>query len=188
MLDTLILIGSGLTGLATIVAIRSHNRLAALDARCDTAFADIDVQLKHRHSLIGNLVETVRGAANHELSVLTEVTRARAGALQATSPDMRLEAETQLGQSINQMLAVVERYPEIAATDHFRELRDEMANAERLIAAARRFYNLAVDEYNATRTQFPANLMADRMMLGRRQPFDLGIERVLLDEPVAVKF
>src|SRR5215204_4936388 len=87
-------------GLAVALAWWTHNRLMALDERCATAFADVDVQLKHRHNLIPGLVETVRGYAGHELTVLTEVTRARANALSAASPDTRLEAETQVGQSI----------------------------------------------------------------------------------------
>ena len=188
MIDTLVLFGSAAIGLASWVGIRSHNRLIALDTRCDTAFADIDVQLKHRHSLIPNLVETVRGYAAHEAKVLTEVTQARAAALNSHQPEMRLDAETQLGQTINQLLAVAERYPTLTASPHFAELRAEMADCEHRITAARRFFNMAVDEYNATRQQFPAALFAERMQLGRRMPFDLGVERVILDEPLAVKF
>ncbi len=174
-----------------LVALRclfTYNRLVALDQRCDTAFADVDVHLKHRHNLIPGLVETVRGYAGHERAVLEEVTRARAGALQASGPDMRLNAETQLGQSINSVLSMVEKYPELQASGHFRELRMELTGAENRITAARRFYNLAVEEYNAKLRQFPANVIGARLRLSRRKPFDIGIERVLLDEPVAIKF
>src|SRR3712207_204161 len=82
----------------------TYNRLMALDERCNTAFADVDVQLKHRHNLIPGLVETVRGFVGHEAAVLTEVTKARASALRASGPEMRLEAESQVGQSINSLL------------------------------------------------------------------------------------
>jgi len=174
--------------LAGAVAWSTYNRLVALDERCNTAFADVDVHLKHRHSLIPGLVETVRGLVGHEFAVLTEVTKARAGALRAAGPEMRLEAETQVGQSISSLLSVVERYPELQASAHFRDLRKELADAENRITASRRFYNLAVDEFNATLRQFPGNAIGAAVRLGRRKPFDLGVERVLIDEPVAIRF
>ena len=164
----------GAVALAGILAWLTYNRLMALDERCNTASADIDVQLKHRHSLIPGLVETV--------------TRARASALRASGPEMRLEAETQVGQSLNTLMSVVERYPEIQASSHFRELRQELSDAENRITAARRFYNLAVDEFNATLRQFPGNGIGNAVRLSRRKPFDLGVERVLLDEPLAIRF
>jgi LemA protein len=170
------------------LAWSSYNRLMALDERCNTAFADVDVQLKHRHNLIPGLIETVRGFAGHERAILTEVTSARAQALQATGPEMRLEAETQVGQSLNSLLSIAERYPDIQASAHFRELRAGLTDAENRVTAARRFYNLAVNELNATLRQFPGNLVGGGVRLGRRKQFDLGIERVLLDEPVAVRF
>ena len=94
-MEILLMIVASAVALAVALAWSTHNRLMALDERCATAFADVDVQLKHRHNLIPALVETVRGYAGHELTVLTEVTRARANALSAASPDTRLEAETQ---------------------------------------------------------------------------------------------
>ena len=187
-MDMIWLMGGGSLALAVTMGWSSYNRLVALDERCDTAFADIDVQLKHRHNLIPGLIETVRGFAGHEHTILTEVTQARASALRASGPEMRLEAEAQVGQSLNTLLTVVERYPEIQASSHFRELRMELTDAENRITAARRFYNLAVDEFNATLRQFPGNLIGAAGRLGRRRPFDLGIERVLLDEPVAIRF
>jgi LemA protein len=101
---------------------------------------------------------------------------------------MRLEAETQLGQCLNSMMTVVEQYPDLRASDHFRELRMELSDAENRITAARRFYNLAVGEYNSTLRQFPGNVVGAKRRLSTRRPFDLGVERVLLDEPVALKF
>ncbi|HZF42312.1 MAG TPA: LemA family protein [Sphingomonadaceae bacterium] len=179
---------AGAVAFALLAVSATHNRLMQLDERCESAFADVDVQLKHRHNLIPGLVETVRGFASHERGVLTEVTQARAGALQAAAPNMRLEAETQLGQSLTALMSVVEKYPEIAASGHFRELRAELSDSENRITAARRFYNLAVAEYNATLRQFPGNLIAQRKPLDRRRTFDLGVERVLIDEPVPISF
>ncbi len=170
------------------MAVASYNRLMALDERCNTAFADVDVHLRHRHDLIPGLVEAVRGFVGHEYAVLTEVTKARAGALSATAPETRLEAETQIGQSINSLLTVVERYPDLQASSHFRDLRTQLIDAEHRITASRRFFNLAVDEFNATLRQTPGNLIGGAFRLGRRRPFDLGLERVLLEEPVAIRF
>ncbi len=174
--------------LAALIIWLFYNRLAALDERCETALADIDALLKHRHDLIPGLVETVRAFAGHETTVLTEVTRARASALQATRTDMRLEAETQLGQSINSLLSVVENYPELQAGGHFRELRVELTDTHNRITAARRFYNLAVNEFNSTLRQFPANLVAAVTRLARRKAFDIGAQREALDAPITMKF
>lgn len=170
------------------LALRTHNRLVALDQRCETAFADIDVHLKHRQNLIPALVETVRGFAKHESEILLGVTQARAEALQAATPEMRLSAEKKLTQNINALIGMAERYPELKASGHFGELRRELVDAENRITASRRFYNLAVGEYDATLRQFPGSYIARLSKMSVRMPFDLGIERVLIDEPVAIKF
>jgi LemA protein len=170
------------------VAFTTHNRLVALDQRCDTAFGDIDVHLKHRHNLIPPLVETVRGFAKHENDILLGVTRARAEALQATSPDMRLSAEQNLTQNINALIGAAERYPELKASTHFSELRQELVDVENRVTASRRFYNLAVEEYDTTLRQFPGSTIGRLFKMNMRMRFDLGIERVLIDEPLAVKF
>jgi LemA protein len=187
-MDLILMLGAGAVVLSGAVAWSTYNRLMALDERCNTAFADVDVQLKHRHNLIPGLVESVRGFVGHEHAVLTEVTRARASALRASGPETRLEAETQVGQSITSLLSVVERYPELQASSHFRELRMELTDAENRITASRRFYNLAVDEFNATLRQFPGNVIGAAGRLGRRKAFDLGVERVLIDEPATFRF
>src|SRR5918998_4398110 len=184
-----IVVGSvGLVGLAIALAWSTFNRLMALDERCNTAFADVDVHLKHRQNLIPGLVETVRGFANHENEILLGVTQARTAALQAVAPEMRLEAEKNLTQNINALIGVAERYPELQASSHFSDLRRELVDAENRITASRRFYNLAVGEYGATLRQFPGSAIARLFKMNVRMPFDLGIERVLIDEPVAIKF
>jgi LemA protein len=170
------------------VAFTTHNRLVALDQRCDTAFGDIDVHLKHRHNLIPPLVETVRGFAKHENDILLGVSRARAEALQATSPDMRLSAEQNLTQNINALIGMAEHYPELKASTHFSELRQELVDVENRVTASRRFYNLAVEEYDTTLRQFPGSTIGRLFKMNMRMRFDLGIERVLIDEPLAVKF
>jgi LemA protein len=170
------------------IAFATHNRLVALDQRCETAFGDIDVHLKHRHNLIPPLVETVRGFAKHESDILQGVTQARAEALQAASPEMRLSAEQNLTQNINALIGMAERYPELKASTHFSELRRELVDAENRVTASRRFYNLAVEEYGTTLRQFPGSYIGRLFNMNRRMRFDLGIERVLIDEPLAVKF
>jgi LemA protein len=182
------IVAGSLFGFMLLIVWLFYNRLAALDERCDTALADVDALLKHRHDLIPGLIETVRGFAGHESAVLTEVTRARASALRATRPDARLEAEIQLGQSINSLLSVVENYPDLQAGNHFRELRAELTDTHNRITAARRFYNLAVNEFNSTLRQFPANLVGSITRLARRKAFDIGAQRDALEAPIPVKF
>ena len=192
MLLTLILVCAAalalLIAVPAYIAFATHNRLVALDQRCDTAFGDIDVHLKHRHNLIPPLVETVRGFAKHENDILQGVTAARAEALQAGSPEMRLSAEQNLTQNINALIGMAERYPELKASTHFSDLRRELVDAENRITASRRFYNLAVEEYDTTLRQFPGSTIGRLFKMNMRMRFDLGIERVLIDEPLAIKF
>jgi LemA protein len=170
------------------IAFRTHNRLVALDQRCETAFGDIDVHLKHRHNLIPPLVETVRGFVKHESDILLGITEARAAALQAATPEMQLNAEKNLTQNINALIGMAERYPELKASTHFVDLRRELVDAENRITASRRFYNLAVEEYDTTLRQFPGSYIGRLFKMNVRMRFDLGIERVLIDEPLAFKF
>ena len=170
------------------IAFATHNRLVALDQRCETAFGDIDVHLKHRHNLIPPLVETVRGFAKHENDILMGVTQARAEALQAGSPEIRLSAEQNLTQNINALIGMAEHFPELKASAHFSELRRELIDSENRVTASRRFYNLAVEEYGTTLRQFPGSTIGRLSRMNMRMPFDLGIERMLIDEPLAIKF
>ena len=171
-----------------VLYLTTFNRLVALDQRCDTAFADIDAHLKHRQNLIPGLVETVRGFAVHEHDILLGVTQARTEALQAVTPELRMKAEKNITQQINALIGMAERYPDLKASSHFSELRAELVAAENRITASRRYYNLAIGEYDATLRQFPGNVVARLRRMSRRLPFDLGFERVLIDEPLALKF
>ena len=177
-----------LIAMPAYIAYATHNRLVALDQRCETAFGDIDAHLKHRHNLIPPLVETVRVFTKHESDILLGVTRARAEALQANSPEMRLSAEQNLTQNINALIGMAEHFPELKASTHFSELRRELIDAENRVTASRRFYNLAVEEYGTTLRQFPGSYIGRLFNMNVRTRFDLGIERVLIDEPLAIKF
>jgi LemA protein len=138
--------------------------------------------------LIPPLVEAVRAFTKHENDVLLGVTEARAAALQAATPEMQLTAEKNLTQNINALIGMAERYPELKASTHFVELRRELVDAENRITASRRFYNLAVEEYATTLRQFPGSYIGRLSKMNVRMPFDLGVERVLIDEPLALKF
>ena len=164
-----------------------HERLGELDERCTAAFADIDVLLIERHALIPQLVETVRGMTKHESNVLVEVTQARALAL-ASAGTVRLEAEQQVGQCLMSLLNVVENYPEVAASSHFHHLRTEIVRIEDKLAAARRFYNLTVEEMNATRRSFPDNMIAAVTRIEPRACFALTGPREAYDRPAEIRF
>jgi LemA protein len=155
----------------------SNNRLIALEERCDNAFADIDTMLKQRHDLIPGLVDTVRNIAGHESAMLDKIIAARAAAVRPAAPEARQAAEAELGQTVSSALTIVEAYPELAASSHVRDLREQFTALENRITAARRFHNLTVSEYNATLRQFPTSMIGYRKQLARKPLFDLGSER-----------
>ncbi|MEZ5817762.1 MAG: LemA family protein [Hyphomicrobiaceae bacterium] len=173
--------------LPLVVMVAVYNRLAVLARRCEQAFADVDVQLRHRHDLIPSLVETVRSFAGHEAAILDSVMKARTDALRAVGSADKLEAETMLTSSINKLLAVVEANPTIQAGSHFAELRGELVDVNNKISAARRFFNLAVGEYNGVLDQFPGNLIGRRFGLREKRAYSLGLDRVFVEEAPAVK-
>ncbi|MBI1868504.1 MAG: LemA family protein [Methylocystis sp.] len=152
------LIFLGLIALIGLWLIGSYNGLVSLRQRCRQAFSDIDVQLKQRHDLIPNLVETVKGYAAHERGTLDDVVKARNAAVSAQGPAARGAAEGALSDALGRLFALAEAYPDLKANQNFRQLQDELADIENKIAAARRFFNNASAEYNATREGFPAAL------------------------------
>jgi LemA protein len=143
-----------------VLCVITYNRIIALRQVRKNAFSDIDVQLKLRHDLVPNLVETVKGYAGHEKGVLEQVTAARASAMKGGSMDERAKAEGALGAAMMNLLAVSENYPQLKANDNFRDLQAQLSDIENKIAAARRFFNNATAEYNACIQQFPAVLIA----------------------------
>jgi len=181
-----ILIGLGLLALFVIVM---YNRLVALRQAWKNAFADIDVQLKQRHDLVPNLVETVKGYAAHESGVLQKVTEARAAAMRAASPAEKGAAEAALSGALMNLMAVAENYPQLKANDNFRQLQDELADLENKIAAARRFFNNAVAEYNASIEQFPSVVFAGPLGFSHAEMFTLDAsEKVEASTPPKVSF
>ena len=163
--------------------VSAGNLLSALDARCDTAFADIDVHLKHRHDLIPRLVEVLKGQTNYEAEMVDSINAARTDALNAISPSIRLEAEKKLNAQVVNMLSFMEKDPALRSLPDYRHLRDEITECDERITAARRFHNLAIEEYNMALTQWPTSKVATNRRMSKRQAFDLGLDRVLMNEP-----
>lgn len=154
-----------------------YNRLVSLKQKRNSAFSDIDVQLKQRYNLVPQLVETVKGYAKHENDVFTKVTEARAQVGQASQAGTdRMNAEGMLGGALMNLFAVAENYPDLKADSNFRELQRELSDIENKIAAARRFYNNTTSEYNASIQQFPALLIAGPLGFREETFFELDDE------------
>jgi LemA protein len=158
---------------AVVIAIGVYNRIQALRQRRKSAFADVDVQLKLRYDLVPNLVETVKGYASHEKSLLENVTAARAAAMRGGGIADRVKAEQALGASMAGLIAIAENYPQLKADANFRQMQADLSDIENKIAAARRFFNNATDEYNTTVTQIPGVIIARFMNLKEEVFFEL---------------
>src|SRR6201991_217797 len=166
--------------------IRSqHALIAQLDERADAAFGDVDALLIERHTLIGNLVQVVRAFAEKEHAVIRDVLDARVDALEAIGGDgAAIRTETQFANVLQNLFTVSEKYPELASADHYSTLRTDLIRIEDRITAARKFYNLAVEELNAIRRAFPGNLIARLGTNTTREKFTLGERRAEFAEPV----
>ena len=175
-------------GIAVLLVAGTYNRLVGLRQRANQAFADIDVQLQQRHDLVPNLVETVKGYATHEKSTLEAVTSARAAAATAGSVEQKVQAENALSGALRQLFAVAEAYPDLKANQNFLGLQSELADIENKLAAARRFFNSAVGEFNAAIQQFPAVLLAGPLGFSERSFFDVGADRADVSAAPEVKF
>jgi LemA protein len=178
----------GIVVVIVIWAISIFNRLVALRQRVSQAFADIDVQLKQRHDLIPNLVETVKGYATHERGTLEAVVQARNAAIAAPGMEQKVAAENMLTGALRQLFALSESYPNLKANENFQQLQAELTDIENKLAAARRFFNNAVQEYNTGIEQFPAALFASIFGFHPQTFFDLGETRAQLDQAPSVKF
>jgi LemA protein len=171
-----------------IWGVAIYNGLVALRQRVNQAFADIDVQLKQRHDLIPNLVETVKGYATHERGTLEEVVKARNVAMAAHGPAQQAAAENMLTAALRQLFALSEAYPDLKANQNFLQLQAELSDIENKLSAARRFFNNAVQEYNTGIEQFPAVIVAGPLGFQRREFFDVADARPQLEQAPGVKF
>jgi LemA protein len=165
-------------GLVILVAIIGllislYNSLVQLRVRADSAWSDIDIQLKRRHDLIPNLVETVKGYAAHEKGTFEDIAKFRSMAMQATGPADRAQAEGQLTMALKSLFAVAEAYPQLRANENFMSLQNSLAQIESDVQNSRRYYNAVVRDYNTRIATFPANMIAGSMGFQPRQFFEL---------------
>lgn len=175
--------------LAVIFVIGIYNRIVGLNQRADQAFADIDVQLRQRHDLIPNLVETVKGYAAHERGTLDAVIQARNTAAAAHGPAAQSQAEGVLNAALGRLFALAEAYPDLKANTNFLELQRELSDVENKIAAARRFFNNAVQEFNTAIQQIPGNFVAPMGGFKQREFFEIPeTSRAAVEAAPSVKF
>ncbi len=184
-----VLIIVGIIVILIIWIVSLYNGLVRLRNRRQNAFADIDVQLRQRHDLVPQLVETVKGYAAHEKDLLLKVTEARTAAVSATTIDGKIAAEQQLSSALQGLKVQVEAYPDLKANQNFLQLQEELSDIENKLAASRRFFNGATTEYNNAVESFPGNLIARNFGFRKEVMFDLGTDtRKQMEEPPAVKF
>ncbi len=165
----------GLLVLMLIVyLIITYNGLVKLRVQADAAWADIGVQLKRRHDLLPNLVETVKGYAAHERTTFERVTEARARAVSASGPAARAQAEGALTAAIRSLFAVAENYPQLRAVENFSQLQTQISQIEDQIQLARRYYNAVVRDLNTRIAQFPSNVVAGLFSFYTREYFEMA--------------
>jgi LemA protein len=172
--------------IAVLYFIVKRNSIIAERNRVDEAWSGIDVQLKRRHDLVPNLVETVKGYATHEQQTFEKTTQARAEAMKAQSVQETAQAEQKLSQALADVKVVAENYPELRATENFQQLSRNLSELEDEIQASRRIYNSNVQSYNTDIEQFPGSIVASQGNFEKREFFE--IEDPTDREPVAVSF
>ena len=151
-----------------------YNSLVQLRVRADSAWSDIDIQLKRRHDLIPNIVETVKGYAAHEKGTFENIAKWRSAAMGATAPADVAAAENQLTGALRQLFAVAEAYPQLKASEQFTSLTQSLQEVEDAIQNARRYYNAVVRDYNTRLQSFPANMFASALGFQTKQFFELS--------------
>jgi LemA protein len=168
-----------------VFLIGMYNSLVQLRVRSESAWSDIDVQLKRRHDLIPNLVETVKGYATHEKDTFENIAKFRSMAMQATGPVDKAAAENQLTGALKSLFAVAENYPQLQASQEFTQLQNSLNQIEDAIQNARRYYNAVVRDLNTKIQSFPTNILAGMFGFQQKQFFEAAAAD---REPVTVKF
>jgi LemA protein len=166
----------GLVALVLIFLVVLYNRLIRLRNGAQNAWAQVDVQLRRRHDLIPNLVETVKGYAAHERGTFDEVTQARTAAQKAQGPAEQGQAENVLTQALGKLFAVAEAYPQLRATENFQQLQGQLAETENMIQASRQVYNNSVLSYNNAIQTVPSNIVAGALGFKPREFFEVTDE------------
>jgi len=167
----------GVVVILIIVLIATYNKLVRLRNQVKNAWAQIDVQLKRRHDLIPNLIETVKGYMKHERETLEAITKARNLAQQAASsgPGARAKAETELSSALGRLLAVVENYPDLKANQNFLALQEELTSTENKLSFSRQYYNDSVLSYNNRTQMFPSNIVASMTGFKASEFFEVSV-------------
>ena len=156
-----------------VAGVVMYNSLVKLREQADAAWADIDVQLKRRHDLIPNLVETVKGYASHEKETLERVIQARSAAMSAQGPEARGEAENMLTGALKSIFALSEAYPQLQAAEGFRDLQESLQEIEDAIQQARRYYNAVIRDFNTRIAQVPSNVIAQAFRFSKKEFFEI---------------
>ena len=168
--------------------VSMYNSLVKMRNNRENAFADIDVQLKQRHDLVPQLVETVKGYAAHEKDTLERVINARNGAIGAKTIDEKIVAENALSSALSGLKITLEAYPDLKANQNFLQLQEEIADLENKLSSVRRYFNSATKEYNNAVETFPSNILAGMFGFRKEVMFDLGEQRAALEEALKIKF
>lgn len=181
-----VLIVVGVLIVLALIYILIRNSMIGSRNRVDESWSGIDVQLKRRHDLVPNLVETVKGYATHERETFEKVTQARAQAMQASGPAESSQAEGLLNAALTDLRAVAEQYPDLRATENFQQLSRNLSELEDEIQASRRIYNSNVQAYNTKIQIFPNSVVASTGGFTEREFFEItnAAER----EPARVSF
>ena len=168
--------------------VSMYNSLVKMRNNRENAFADIDVQLKQRHDLVPQLVETVKGYAAHEKDTLERVINASNGAIGAKTIDEKIVAENALSSALSGLKITLEAYPDLKANQNFLQLQEEIADLENKLSSVRRYFNSATKEYNNAVETFPSNILAGMFGFRKEVMFDLGEQRAALEEAPKIKF
>jgi len=158
-----------------VFVVLAYNSLVKLRVQSDSAWADIEVQLKRRYDLVPNLVETVKGYASHERATFERVTEARTRAMAASGPAARAQAEGMLTEALKTLFAVAENYPQLRAVETFTRLQTDLSQLEEQIQYARRYYNAVVRDLNTRIAQFPTNIVASLFNFKLREFFEVAV-------------
>lgn len=167
------LVAGGLVVLLALVTVYYYNRIVSLENRIDNAWAQIDVQLKKRADLVPNLVETVQGYMEHEREVMDQVSESREKLMSAETPAEEAEAGNMMADALKSIFAIAEDYPDLKASENFKELQQELSAIENKIAYARQHYNDAILTYNNTVETVPAVVFAKAMGKGEREMLEI---------------
>ena len=182
----LIIIGSIIL-IILVIIWATYNGLVKLNERVSEAWSDITVQLKYRADLIPNVVETVKGYAKHEKEAFSEVTKARAGIMDAKGVKQSAAAEDALTGALSKVFAIAEAYPDLKANTNFQKLQQQLEDVEDKIQAARRFYNSGAKDLNTKIKVFPSNVFAKKLGFKTRDYFEVADSKAIQDAP-EVKF